>query len=499
MIATLGIAVVLVGVKFSQRISSVAQYDSPDRGAVLPSDSTPEVPSKTTGDGPDGPTPTEPEPKPRPKPEPKPEPKAQPADDGAEGMMEQDDEKPLPEGPGDEEMAPEEPDAEETDEAPADEAPPAEAPAAAGVFADIIGRDRRLLLPEPGPRGPVELAKILVDSPTECELSLHGVEIAFGDGPTPTIEQTDADGVRTWTILVKAGLGKGRPIVVFSLAGQSLTCECKEARFGPGYVEHLRYCLLVLKAKGESVSCFLSEPREVEPPKVSFLKHEQTVAIPLAAHWLTQAEHLRIDVEFADFPPYDVDPAGDLGHKEVATVHVSPPESDDAGVLNVGLEFEAAVDMEVCFEVDRTCMLVLSTFTLPEWREPGADSEGKVKINRSWLASEAKDLNEEMSTVRAAQRKIDDELRKAGIQMTAGGGRQAATMQRNAETKNRLNEDRRKYAEAVEAWQTDMRKIFDAVEAEGRIKFRLYVKIRDEQIVLLQTRDEGNGDEGNRD
>jgi hypothetical protein len=477
LIVVLGIASLLVSLRLSQRMASVARPDSPDQITVLPSEPTSErvsppqpippgspkrealrptdaLPSETPDDAADFPPP----------------PEADPADDGAEEPAEQDIDAPAAEETGAEEagaeeMAPEAPDADGTDEA----------AAAAGVFADILGQDRRLFLPEPGVSGPVELAKVLVDSPAECELSLHGMEIVFENDRTPTIEQADADNARTWTILVKAGLGKGRPIAIFSLASQSLTYEWKTTRFAPN-TECLRYCLLTLKAKSESISCFLCKPREVEPLKLSFRRYKQAIDIPLDVHWLPRAEHLRIDLEFANFPPHEVDPSEDVGHKELATVHF-PPDTDPEAV-------EDFADVEIWFEASRRCRLYLKTLGYPKMLGNGRVSEGEVKIDRSFLASQKRDLKKLKSQVKALQQKID-------VQLTRN---YSTSEKQDLQRLNRQNAERSKAVESIEVWFEGMQKLIEVLETDGRIKFRLYVEIEDEQIVLVQTSDEGDTD-----
>ena len=540
LIAMLGITSLMIGLKLYQRMASVAQAERSGQTAVLPSEAAPgELPRSQPG-----PAPTRESPQPvRPKttgdePVPRTEPEAEPAGDEPGKPAEQDPEKPDEEKPNKEEPNKEEPDEEKPVEEKPDvrkmvpEVPGAEGTDdAGGVFAEILGRDRRLVLPEPGAADPVELAKVRVDSPTECELSLHGMEIVFESGRTLTVEQADADNARTWTIQVKAVVSRGQPIALFSLTGQSLTFQWMTARGASRNAEQLRYCLLKLKAKGESVSCFLNKPREVDPLQLGFRSHEQSIDIPLDSHWLSRAEHLHIDLKFVNFPPHEVNQSEDLGPKEIATVHLSSlgvepvaapianPRANPIANPRVNLRAESEakpepefqiiediVQMEVWFEVGRECKLCFKTLGHPEKLGDGTDSEGDEKINSSWLTKQVNESQKFKGKAREWQNKIEAELNRVMGEkeklarfaaMTSLTSTQRMELKsheekvarelRVAQDANTLNAARIEAAASTDVWLDNLRRVLKVIETDGRIEFRLYVEIENEQIALLQT------------
>ena len=513
LIALLGVAAILISLNLARTVNSPERPDSPEAVAAVPLAETPEeasspqpvrlptgekktsrpaetAPAETTQDAPSSP----------------PLPKAKPADDGPEELAERDMEEPAAEEtgaeemrsevPGDEEPGDEEPGREEPGreepgreepgreepgreepgreepgrEEPGDEEPgreelggeepggeepgreePGREEPGREVFADILERDRRLLLPELGVEGPVELAKVLVDSPFECELSLHGAEVVLETGRSLTVDQVDVDDGRKWNVSMKVGIGKARPIAVFSLLGRSLTFQWNTARsLFPG-VEYLRYCLLTLKSKGESVSCFLSEPRDVESPKLSFHRQQHVVGLPLEARWQSQSEHLRIDLEFANFPRHESDRCEDLRKKEVATVRFP-----HAGVG----EF---VKLEVWLEIEPQCGLFFRTSGYPAWLNSGTDEEKAVAIDRSWLVS---------------QEALVRKLRERASKLKWSSDRRAAL----------------KTIEPIADWLEDVRSLLEMVETNGQIAFQIYVEIEGEKIVLLQSSDQEDTD-----
>ena len=154
----------------------------------------------------------------------------------------------------------------------------------------------------------------------------------------------------------------------------------------------------------------------------------------------------------------------------------------------------------------RECKLCFKTLGHPEKLGDGTDSEGDEKINSSWLTKQVNESQNFRGKTREWQNKIDAELNRVMGEkekldrlaaMTSLSSTQRMELDslegkvirelRIAENEDTLNATRIEAAASTDVWLDSLRQVLKVIETDGRIEFRLYIEIEDEQIVLLQT------------
>lgn len=441
------------------------------------------------------------------------------------------------------------------------EPPPAEPqapppPAEPGPLDDIRAKERLLVLPPPGAQSsaadPVELAKVLVDAPSECTLSVLGSDVVLGDGLAFVLECEDAeDGTRTWPVLLhaEARLGGAGQIGTFELRNRSLTFAWKSMPSRSSKAARLRYCLLSVAAGGQSERCFLSEPVEIEPPKVKFSKRASRAEIPLDADCVPQVENLCLDLQPEGFPRHVIEPLRRLRPGETGTIrvfkldvagHRSDPlaeaenaaeplvKVDDEGeplpgvekerqplveaenegepLVVVDNEGEPLVEIEVEFEFGdkRSDKRGLAYRAFADVETPeidGSTEDKRTVMSSDWLRSWQKTLSDDKRTMLRRQKALEQEIAQAQRALLirpatpAAQAEQARVQSALPVVKSAIQkvQEMVRLSEAAEERGNEFKRLFERLEADGRLGFRIYVEIDGEEVEILRTKRESAG------
>jgi len=432
----------------------------------------------------------------------------------------------MPGGPGGQRPGNAEPPAEPDQRPPA--APPEEPPppAESGPLDDIRARDRFLVLPPLGAPGgagePVELAKVLVDTPSECTLSVLGSDIVLGDGLSFVLECEDAeDGTRTWHVLLdaEARLGGAGQIGTFELRNRSLMFAWESTSSLSSKAARLRYCLLSVAAGGQSERCFLSEPERIEPPKIEFSKRASRVPIAFDVGSLPRVENLRLDLQPEGLPRHEIDPPTGWKPGETGTIRVfklGPAGRRSEQLAEVGEETEPArqmangseplMEIEVEFEFgdkrsDRRG-LCYRAFADAKTLEPDGSFEDKrTLISSDRLGSWQKALSHDKRTMLSREKRLEKDVAQAqraqlNRPVTPADQLEQARMQSVLalmSSEIRKTQQAIRLFEAAEEKGNELKKLFESLEADGRLGFRIYVEIDGEQVEILRTKLESAG------
>ena len=208
---------------------------------------------------------------------------------------------------------------------------------------DVRQRNLRLALPTQENSAALELTKVYVDSPAQCELKLLGAECFASAEGSYHLEMKDVgDAQRDWKLLLKpaAGVGSGLHIGTFMLQQQLLSFAWQPIKGAPRSFA-FQYCLLQIKAGGEALHCRLADPVESALPPFTFAAGRASIKIPFPHLLACDAEHLRLKVAVRQFAEQTFDPGDTLKLKESAKLTILDAGiSDENGPAPVTLEFQ---------------------------------------------------------------------------------------------------------------------------------------------------------------
>ena len=147
--------------------------------------------------------------------------------------------------------------------------PSTTSPSSVSPLDDIRQRGNFLLLPEPKITERIELAKVDVAKPADCELTVTGADELLPMGQGLKLDRTDTEDKRTWTVSLKGNgaLNKDRVIADFTFSDKTLAFQWRTGVAASAFPLH--YCLLRVAAGGETETCRMAKPVPVPPAKVT--------------------------------------------------------------------------------------------------------------------------------------------------------------------------------------------------------------------------------------
>jgi hypothetical protein len=342
------------------------------------------------------------------------------------------------------------------------EKPPPE-PKEKGPLADVQRQKGLLPLPLPNMAGSMrddracQLAKIPVPS-ADCQLSLEAGENVLAAKDKLEIKPADqSDGSRVWSVQTRPiGLGAGLPIGKFALRDRSLTFHWDANLREPQYVHALLLHLLSITAGGETESCVLLRPLEVEVNTNDYKWDSGAFRILLMdAATATMAavveeQSLRLDVCLQGMPKHEVDAAGGLKVNDCAIARFHVAGKERACILELALTFARYDDGAV--KKPGLAVRLIAHRPAGNATEPLSKktlTEEKKKYSRNM---EAKLVNDN----RTATRKVKEDEEKSKVQI----GRE---------------------------WYDKMEKIVKEIQ-KGRIEYRIYTVIKGKEVVLVRSK-----------
>ena len=426
-------------------------------------------------------------------------PKAPPAEEGAAEPVD-----PLPKPPGEEGKSAPGEGANASAPPPPEKAPPKQdtaPPAPKKPFDDILGRKRRLPLPERNfglggaAKKNVELAKLFVDNTENCSLEIIGSDKVLEKGTFSTKPTSGSEKRRSWDVCFHSGSGLAKPgaVATFTLDNQTLSFQWSKADSSarPG---SLRHCLLEIRVGDQVQRCILRELLEVEPLTLDLNTVSAASEIPLAEKDVPNKDLLWLDLKLEGFPGHKVENPAGLKvradeEKDVCTIDFHDGENNDPkkSFIKVQIGFiYKDTDPELRFILQPLVFMKLLVWqgqAAPIRREFQITDEFKAELLKRIADSEIAKYSqmemEQKKRVNEAKRLLDSAPDKQ---------RDAAQQQYNWVSK-KLKEFENWITTAKtnrERWQKKT-ELFENIKNEGRVQFRVYAKMADEEIEIMRS------------
>jgi hypothetical protein len=373
-------------------------------------------------------------------------------------------------------------------------------------LADLRKRALRLPLPRLA-RGlraigqdPVELAKIPVAAPADCELELVAEEVVFGsDAPVRFKEVPDVEGARRWDVeQVAANTFSGAPVFgTFRWANQSLTFQWASGVTASSPAECLRYCLLEVRAGGESELCWLSEPKRVPAAALDLTAAEDRLEIEVHVPSAALAERLRVDLAPEGFAAHELDGGGGLSAGEMVTASFVP--APGAG-LSAGSEY-VDLEMRLLSEKGRLLLATQPFLTRNEINErnysvreqrrvfPLNDvlrASGEQETTRRALERRLKETQDNGAPIDAALAVV---AQKQQLGVLKGDGPRIKLLKAQ---RDRLRSQESAIRSAIEAVKRNdeiikaAKPLYQDLQANGRIGYTVFVEVEGRRVELLK-------------
>ena len=203
-----------------------------------------------------------------------------------------------------------------------------------------------------GPSAGPLLAKVYAPMVSDCDLTLLGVEKAFGSALSGNIklDRKDVSGVRSWAVIrMPIGALSGNPVTLgtFRLTGQDLSFHWNPTVPPSAKPDALRYCMLKVEVGGDSQVCRLSEPMEVPPIKFEKLATGSAFKVDLPrmdASMLPDVESLSLQIKPVDFP-------GKV--EQIPAEPIPPGKSQSIQILGKTDKEGALLELTVLFSFDK--------------------------------------------------------------------------------------------------------------------------------------------------
>ena len=395
------------------------------------------------------------------------------------------------------------------------------------ALADLRQRNLHLPLPRMARglgtvnRDPVELAKLPVDDPNSCELTLVGADVVFGrDQPVHLRPVALSDGTRQWNVEQVAANTVTGPVILgtFRVKDQALWFEWGRAAAPTNAADALPYCLLQVQAGGESELCLLTTPQTSMAAELNLATLNARTDVGLSVPDQALASQLRFEIIPQSFPSYSFvrssqlvegdsgstsEPAGPsigMGATDVAIIRFVPPA--DAG-LDSGDNF---VDLEIRFVEERGRVFLVTQpfvyrheiqrdYSTLEQRRPFAFGE-VTGASRDHQASRVRLLKLLQQTASETDRKVRDQER---IQQVISSGSSSATAQLS------LNQQLEIVASDVLSLQTraqaleaaidqtvrndtilgEVKKLYTELEQNAAVGYRAYLLVHGRRVDML--------------
>lgn len=366
---------------------------------------------------------------------------------------------------------------------------PSQAPPPRGPFAEIESKGRMVLLPplQTALKEPEagEVARILVDSPASCQLSLLGDEVVLKSGFNFLVDcEDDDDGERRWTISLKNALAldKPQPIGVFTLRDKSLRFAWQPALSGPVHSESLELCLLHLEAEGASIDCLLRQPLKIDPLKIDGNVSQGTIRIPVDIRVRPPVEHLRVRFTPENFPEHRIDPQAVVGLGGICRVRIEDPRTGTPDFLVI--ELTPDVKRLLAFEFKVHAHLPTSN----------GDTNSPILIDRKWLEKEKDGWSRAGTRAERNLTDAEEEIREAeGFLKRAKAARSSPDIIKWQGRLARQKEDIETFGERIEQcdvlneWADDVVDLFNDLKDSARIEVVLYYNIAGQQLTIASS------------
>ncbi|QDT28776.1 hypothetical protein Enr10x_41220 [Gimesia panareensis] len=148
---------------------------------------------------------------------------------------------------------------------------------------------------------PFELTKIFATKKQHCYLEILGSDVVFDDG-SEFVLKLSPEKKQQWSVIKKTGNGIGQKVVgFFQLNNNSLMFDWDKKP--PEKWQYLNYCLLKITVQGDSVLCRLSNPVvEKKSIALDFKSKLLRKKIPILISSLPSAKHLRLIINVNGIP-----------------------------------------------------------------------------------------------------------------------------------------------------------------------------------------------------
>lgn len=351
--------------------------------------------------------------------------------------------------------------------------PPAKAPV--GPLDELRKLGRYLQLPETKTTASVRLTGLGIETPSQCDLQLLGIDEALAQGTIGRLEQADPDSnTRVWTVMIKpsGGLSKDRPVADFTLAGGELTFQWRPGN--PSYPP-LGCCLLKVRAAGEEETVQLSRPVQA-PPNGLKLGGRIPFSIRLPPGASGPDSPCQIEILPQRFLAVEAKGKSIIEPGETVTLVVT---GKSTGPNPVELELDIQ-----CKLVDNELQLAATSFTTPPEgvvRKAGS----RQAFKRSFLDAHALQIKAKNAVARARslKKKLDelkgreDVLSKSASGTSGTRNPQLAEIQagiRELEPQHDAAENEFNDLDAAAKWCIDMGKLVADLEANATLAFHVF-------------------------
>jgi hypothetical protein len=398
-----------------------------------------------------------------------------------------------------------------------------------------------------GPKEPTLLAKIYAASPQDCDLAIAGSEIALGSERQYRIERKDDRGSRLWEVTTQTpnAIGRLPRAGTFLLKGKPPELELLFQWAPPfeaegGDPQMLRYCLLNVRAQGETAVCALAAPEAVAKIRLDLSNRMHHEPVKLEVPRMAD-EHVRLDLWFerSEKLPARIlwpGPSGPPGYHGPAVPPVPAGQPDSAAnapvldarsievagnkpLFRVLLGKEAGgpgqpisrahcVALNVGFRREGEKLQILfETLVFPrgfEWKNGNPPSYRFFESmdGEGWDRDAFEKYRATASKHRAALNEINvrafsDEVKRraslvAQLERGGAGSGDLGRAQSDYEVwrKARANhDDAIRFTKDAEAWCDDMLDFFGQIERELRIGYRVYIVVEGQEVELVRTVD----------
>lgn len=367
--------------------------------------------------------------------------------------------------------------------------PPPTAPAAAPPLDDVRQRGNFLPIPESKTIDAIELAKIEVAKPADCDLAVMGTEDLLPMGQGIKLDRVDSPDKRTWTLSLKGNgaLNKDRAIAEFTLAGKVLAFKWR-----PGAASSplpLHYCLLQITAGGEKEICRLAKPIPLPPLKIT--QGETTsIEMTLPAGIGQKIQILRLEITPIDFPSVDYEANKGLKAGEGMSLKITGTAS---GTISPDL------DLDVKFEGTggKTTVKMSSSAAWPDAK--GKNAKGKVTA--ALLEAKKKEASRKVTVLQKKKSILEtDKAKLEKDEMILANYMPLTIFERNEQVQKQtlLAQDlanvqialdtattQHDTATASVQWCDDMLALLKDLDARSRLGIRIYREVGKEVIEIV--------------
>jgi hypothetical protein len=360
-------------------------------------------------------------------------------------------------------------------------------------FDDLEARGKRLLLPPFGhdiakPSGPVVLARIPARS-KDLELDLRGCNSVFDQG-VDVAQKQDANPSEMlgWTVFARAINAVSQtpqPIAHFSFSGETLQFNWDEHASSDLHPALLRFCILRIKSKDQSIDCSLFQPDPVDPvvPNVKARRFVWNFTNSKSAYPNPQRLHFEAIVK--GLPGKDAPVVQQVSMGEAASLAVSGSEGGES-LLNLRLKI---------LQKDDALSLQGEYFSHVGPPELGKHKSSKASSRKSITSEHPCSLNDVKAWLKTAQRKTASmatqqdgdptmEMPQPGI----GSSNRRTKTRRTTSGSSRFGAAGIGEQSQTEESLAKLQSLLEQISQNTRIGLRVYIEIDGQSVDILASR-----------